>query len=1063
MERLVYSPKVYAWVEVVNSVSPPLGNNTNILNISDYIVSGNVHRVRNAVSTWQLSLRNPKKIFTPPDGQIFHPMDKITIFMERLPGNPVQVLTGFIDKAPIYQMYPGNITIQGSCTLKRLQYTYWDPALPFVITYLTERGWIADGNGTLTNWSSLSSPTAQSLSQTVAAAQNLVSWPINQSLTVDGGNFTQAALQYSTNADMSNAQTLAPGSANIKYTPSVSSIVQAIIPNLNTSTTYYYRLVGYDANGNLHYGNISSFSTPSTGNQSSLGPSFQLNDSSISRLINDIMQDIGGWNSDSFYVEPLPANLPQELSVLYNNLANNESVVYSQLTYFLNQIIGTGSYGTAGPTPYGSNQFTGTISNPETFALALLSALNITPTPQNIQNLLFWERAEGGAGPQWGTTTNKANYNPLNASQPETGSTDSGRGIQSYTSWQQGLQATVTTLKNGLYDSILQALQNNASLSSFEQTVASSPWGTQIGSFPSSLSGLYSYTPVPSNSSQSSPPNQKNNPTAGSNGLFGNIGNAINQAGKAIQNATQPQTTQTVTATNQGGNANNPSAQSSSGYSKPLKNMPKQLNVVDNSFGGIDQGVIILTGKVGDTVYNIAPGTVYFGHGGGPSSDSSGNKYGPNYPIVAVSDGPWKGRWIFYGYVQGIAGTTDGTTVKAGDPIGKIAFSLPKQTNGMGAIDIGFIQAGTGNLPQPWTPGQSPTPDAETMLINMRQLISGDTLTPSSNSPNVGIDASNNTANQATIQSLATSASFNTVFGFPSIENIAAAMMLTGDKSYMNDQPLLPFIQQLCQGSLREFQSMPNGDFFAFYPDYFGSFGQRNPYWEIEDIEILDGGINITDEALATHVFVAGDTIVPNANQVTVFDEIVSPGVVSIENAGLSNILAHNPSNFNQNSNLTTKQNPLAGKDQTTPPEPGDVSGTNTNFLSTPSDIIAFLQRYGVRPLVELEPFIHNYYFELFMAYQLFQLLWARQYETEFTFTFMPELYPGGVVGFPNHGIAMYINEVYHEFDYTQGFTTRANLMAPQAYTNVGSPVTAPFTQGLIVRTNLQSGNPAGS
>ena len=50
---------------------------------------------------------------------------------------------------------------------------------------------------------------------------------------------------------------------------------------------------------------------------------------------------------------------------------------------------------------------------------------------------------------------------------------------------------------------------------------------------------------------------------------------------------------------------------------------------------------------------------------------------------------------------------------------------------------------------------------------------------------------------------------------------------------------------------------------------------------------------------------------------------------------------------------------------------------------------------------------------------------------TPFEFTFMPELFPGGKVGFPNHGLVMYIESVTHEWDLNTGFDTHAQLTAP--------------------------------
>jgi hypothetical protein len=87
------------------------------------------------------------------------------------------------------------------------------------------------------------------------------------------------------------------------------------------------------------------------------------------------------------------------------------------------------------------------------------------------------------------------------------------------------------------------------------------------------------------------------------------------------------------------------------------------------------------------------------------------------------------------------------------------------------------------------------------------------------------------------------------------------------------------------------------------------------------------------------------------------------------------------------------------------------------------------------------------------MAYQTFMLMWARQFLTTFTFTFMPELYPGGIVAFPDHGIQTYIDEVYHSFDYENGFTTQANMSAPSAIK--GRADSSKVSQGMIIEGAL--------
>jgi hypothetical protein len=157
MKRLVYSPSINVWIKT----------DTGIFDLSPYITNCTVDRRINSVSYAQVEFRNPKILdpksnktkfmFTEHvsnDGSIrpmFHPMDPIIITMTRLKGHPVQVFTGYCDTSPYVQVYPGVAKLEASCTLKRLQYTYWDPALPFVRQFMQKHGWGIDKSGTALN------------------------------------------------------------------------------------------------------------------------------------------------------------------------------------------------------------------------------------------------------------------------------------------------------------------------------------------------------------------------------------------------------------------------------------------------------------------------------------------------------------------------------------------------------------------------------------------------------------------------------------------------------------------------------------------------------------------------------------------------------------------------------------------------------------------------------------------------------------------------------------------------------------------------------------------------
>jgi peptidoglycan hydrolase CwlO-like protein len=111
-----------------------------------------------------------------------------------------------------------------------------------------------------------------------------------------------------------------------------------------------------------------------------------------------------------------------------------------------------------------------------TWAQAFLKSLGMPMTVDNVAAVLAWEMAEGG---HW---YNTAYYNPLNTTQSMPGATVfNSVGVKAYTSWAQGLKATVITIRNGYYGSILEALSRGNDARAVADAVAASPWGT--GSF----------------------------------------------------------------------------------------------------------------------------------------------------------------------------------------------------------------------------------------------------------------------------------------------------------------------------------------------------------------------------------------------------------------------------------------------------------------------------------------------------------------------------------------------------------------------------------------------------
>jgi len=120
---------------------------------------------------------------------------------------------------------------------------------------------------------------------------------------------------------------------------------------------------------------------------------------------------------------------------------------------------------------------------PKSWAESVLKAGGWPTSNSNVQSLIAWALNEGGGG----------QYNPLNTTQTESGSSNfnnlgGGQGVQNYTSWSEGVTATVSTLNNGDYGSIVSDLKSGNGIGSN----ASSALSTWSGSGYSSIEATWS-------------------------------------------------------------------------------------------------------------------------------------------------------------------------------------------------------------------------------------------------------------------------------------------------------------------------------------------------------------------------------------------------------------------------------------------------------------------------------------------------------------------------------------------------------------------------------------------
>lgn len=216
----------------------------------------------------------------------------------------------------------------------------------------------------------------------------------------------------------------------------------------------------------------------------------------------------------------------------------------------------------------------------------------------------------------------------------------------------------------------------------------------------------------------------------------------------------------------------------------------------------------------------------------------------------------------------------------------------------------------------------------------------------------------------------------------------------TPEKDFIDAQPLIQMVQSIAGACLRNFASAPNGDFIAYYPDFFGMDG-KPAVFILEDIELKDCTLNFSDDALTTHVYVNG-SFTPTGEVDQELGWLTTMGYATVENQQLY-----------QRMRLVA---------------PGDLESLDGQEL---------MKRFGVRPLQVTYGTVWSPALQFLLAVRIFMEKWAAQYQSSIAMTFMPDLFPGMRVQLSNHNIQFYVNEVTQHFDFEQGFDTEAVVTAP--------------------------------
>lgn len=112
MGTMLYSPGISVHIATARN---------GIVDVSDDITRGSLHLVESDLGSLSLNLSNHRRKY---DG-VFTPNDRVTVQMKRIAW--VQVFTGYLNQVPYFSVYPREVNLTASCTLKRLLYHPWDP------------------------------------------------------------------------------------------------------------------------------------------------------------------------------------------------------------------------------------------------------------------------------------------------------------------------------------------------------------------------------------------------------------------------------------------------------------------------------------------------------------------------------------------------------------------------------------------------------------------------------------------------------------------------------------------------------------------------------------------------------------------------------------------------------------------------------------------------------------------------------------------------------------------------------------------------------------------------
>jgi hypothetical protein len=104
------------------------------------------------------------------------------------------------------------------------------------------------------------------------------------------------------------------------------------------------------------------------------------------------------------------------------------------------------------------------------YAVDVIRGLGVPGSLENVLGLVAQMQAEGGS----------ARFNPLNTTLAMPGATDyNGVHVKNYVSWDQGMAATIQTLRQSNMAKLMLELRRGTSARAYWVALGLSPWGTR--------------------------------------------------------------------------------------------------------------------------------------------------------------------------------------------------------------------------------------------------------------------------------------------------------------------------------------------------------------------------------------------------------------------------------------------------------------------------------------------------------------------------------------------------------------------------------------------------------